>query len=77
MFEYTFPAIDNLHIETPKVNDFSEVEVLKNDSTSYPAHTIYKYPNGVIFETLMYLDKVVVRCSNEIIDNGNGTFKVV
>ncbi|MDB2085885.1 hypothetical protein [Clostridium paraputrificum] len=76
MFEYTFPAVEGLHINTPKVDDFSEVKVKVIEQTPTKVHSIAEYPNGVIFETISYIDKLVVRCNHEIIDNHDGTYTV-
>lgn len=76
MFEYTFPATNGLKIKTPEVNDFSEVKKRLVEQTSEKVHTIFEYPNGVIFETISYIDKIIVRCNHEIIDNQDGTYTV-
>ena len=76
MFEYTFPTTNGLKIKTPEVKDFSEVKKRFVEQTSEKIHNIYEYPNGVIFETITYIDKIIIRCNHEIIDNHDGTYTV-
>lgn len=35
------------------------------------------YPNGFVFESITYKDKIVVKPNKQLINNGNGTLSVI
>lgn len=58
----------------------STMENVKQETLSKTpdcVHMRFTYPNGFIFESITYADKIIYRTNKELKDNGNGTFIVL
>lgn len=77
MYEYTLTS-GEVHIDTLSFcNDLLDVKKEVLSHTPDCIHMRSTYPNGFIFESLQYADKIVVRTNMELHNNGNGTFTVL
>lgn len=73
MFEYITNVGEKMEILTPFDCKFSDVKTETITKDGYVIHHS-EYPNGFIFESEVYSDKIIFRCNRKLIDNGDGTF---
>lgn len=76
MFEYTFKTNEEFNILTPFANNMNDIKQDITETSDCTCKTS-TFPNGVIVTTEQYADKIIVKCSNEIVNNNDGTYSIV
>lgn len=77
MYEYILTN-GKMNIDTkPFCKELSEVKIETLSHTVDCVHMRSTYPNGFIYESLTYADKIIFRTNRELRDNGDGTFTVL
>lgn len=77
MYEYTI-ANGEYTIDTSGFcNNMQEVKKELISQTPEYIHMKTTYPNGFIFESITYADKIIFRTNRKLIDNGNHSFTVL
>ncbi|MBN1074633.1 hypothetical protein DVV91_09800 [Clostridium botulinum] len=77
MFEYTFDKSNGeIEILTPFVNDIKDIKK-ETTQTASCIHDVSTFPNGVILDMEQYYDKIIVKCTNELVNNNDGTYSII
>lgn len=77
MFEYTFNHCEgDFKILTPFANSMNDIKQ-EITQTSNCIRKKSTFPNGVVLDMEQYHDTVIVRCSNELVNNNDGTYSIV
>lgn len=77
MYEYILTD-GKMSIDTkPFCTKLSEVKTETLSHTADCIHLRSTYPNGFIYESLTYADKIIFKTNRELRDNGDGTFTVL
>ncbi len=74
MFEYTFTK-PGLKIDIPVSFDYDNAEKQIIQKPEY-THIIVNYPNGFIFESIKYSDRMVIKTNKPLIEIEQGKFTV-
>ncbi|WP_338730320.1 hypothetical protein [Clostridium perfringens] len=75
MFEYTVTS-GEFKINTPFCTDLKQINYEVISMTPECIHGIYKYPNGFVYESWIYSDKLIARTNMPLIKNPDGSFDV-
>lgn len=77
MFEYIVTKDSgDFNIQTPFVKDFKEINHEVISQTPECIHSRDSYPNGFVIETKAYADRILVKSSHELINDGVGNFSI-
>ena len=74
MFEYTFTK-PSLKIDIPVSFDYDNAEKQIIQKPEY-THIIVNYPNGFIFESIKYSDRMVIKTNKPLIEIEQDKFTV-
>ncbi|MDM0819825.1 hypothetical protein QTI12_03310 [Clostridium perfringens] len=75
MFEYIITD-GNFKVNTPFCKEFSQIENETISITPDCIHMRSKYPNGFMFESWQYSDKIILKTNKPLIKKPDGSFDV-